>query len=110
VNRSFSGEENLSYVFEEGNIMKMYYAGQEIETIEPIVYTIKEDGDYYILEASYKKKSNGFSSDLLGILTFTGKNQMDLEFFDKKKLPEDLDFTEEVLSFTREGKPSKKKK
>jgi hypothetical protein len=101
VNSSFSGEENLAYLFDDGHVMKMYYAGEEIVTVEPIKYTLKAEGDFYHLEMKYMKKSNNFSADLIGLIEFTGKNQMELEFFDKKNLPEKIEFTEESLTFVR---------
>lgn len=102
VNLSFSGEENLAYQFEENKTVKMYYAGEEMITKEPIEYTLKQDGEYYLLEMNYVQKSNNRSVDLLGLVKFKGKNQMELEFFDKKNLPEELEFTEEALTFVRQ--------
>ncbi|MGB6036468.1 MAG: hypothetical protein WBG42_09370 [Cryomorphaceae bacterium] len=101
VNVSFSGEENLAYLFEEDNTMKLYYAGKEVETEKPIKYTVKKDGDFYLLEMKYTQKSNSLSSDLLGLVKFMGKNKMELEFFDKKNLPEKLEFSEESMTLTR---------
>lgn len=101
INASFSGEENLAYLFNDDHTMKMYYAGEEIVTVEPIHYTLKKVGDLHHLEMKYTKKSNKFTADLLGLVKFTGKNQMKLEFFDKKNLPEEIEFSEEALIFVR---------
>jgi len=101
ANLSFSGEENMAYEFEENKTVKMYYAGEEVITKQPIEYTLKKHGEYYLLEMKYVRKSNNFSVDLLGLVKFKGKNQMELEFFDKKNLPEKLEFTEEALTFVR---------
>jgi hypothetical protein len=101
VNTSFSGDENLAYLFQDDNTVKMYYAGEEILTAEPIKYTLRKDGDFYMIEMKYIKKANNFSADLLGLVKFRGKNQMELEFFEKKNLPESLEFTEESLTFIR---------
>lgn len=101
VNASFSGDENLAYLFQDDNTVKMYYAGEEILTNEPIKYTLRKDGDFHMIEMKYTKKANNFSADLLGLVKFRGKNQMELEFFEKKNLPEKLEFTEESLTFMR---------
>lgn len=101
VNSSLSGDENLAYSFAPDNTMKMYYAGTEIVTTAPIKYVISKKGDRYQLEMSYTRKSNGFSADLIGLVQFTGKDVMELEFFDKRKLPAKMNFTEESLMFVR---------
>jgi len=102
VNSSFSGEENLAYVFSEEGTMTMFYAGNKIETKAPIKYTLKPMGELYHLSFSYEQKLNSFNASVLGLIKFSGKDAMEFETFDKKNLPEKLEFTEESLMFSRQ--------
>jgi hypothetical protein len=102
VNSSFSGDENLAYEFLEGEIVKMYYAGEEITTKKPVGYDLKEKGDFFVMTMEYTNAINGFNANVFGLVKIISKNQMKMEFWDKNKLPEELEFSTESLIFTRE--------
>ncbi|MEM9050456.1 MAG: hypothetical protein AAGC47_00255 [Bacteroidota bacterium] len=102
VNTSFSGDENVAYVFDKDGTMTMFYGGKQIETKEPVTYSLKPAGDLYHLEFAYSKKNSSFSAKVLGLVKFKGTDVMEFETFDKKNLPEELDFTKESLMFSRE--------
>lgn len=101
VNSSFTGEENAAYEFEEGNIMKMYFAGEEIPTAVPIEYDLTEKDEYFLITTSFYNKMNGRSENLIGKLKFLSDDQIKLEFWEKGKAPEEFRFTEEALTFSR---------
>ena len=103
VNSSFTGAENMAYEFEEGNVMKMYYAGKEIPTAQPIVYSLKElDEDRHLIEMKYTNLANNLSADLIGVIVVLGKDKVEMEFWERSAVPEDYAFTEESLIYYRE--------
>jgi hypothetical protein len=50
----------------------------------------------------YTNSINGFNANVFGLVKIISKNQMKMEFWDKNKLPEELEFSTESLIYTRE--------
>jgi len=101
VNTSFSGDENLAYHFIKGNLVKMYYAGQEIPTENPVEYVLKENEDSYLIEMQYINLQNNYKADVVGLIKFLGKDRIEMEFWSKSDVPDKLEFSEESLIYTR---------
>ena len=101
VNTSFTGDENAAYEFQEGNILKMYYAGKEIPTKEPVKYNLTDKDDYRLISMSFFNKMNSRSENLVGRLEFLSDDQIKLEFWEKGRAPKGYAFTNEALTFNR---------
>lgn len=102
VNSGFGGEENLAYDFSKDQFVKMYYAGKEIATKEPIKYELKNYGDSFLIEMSYTIARDNRNVNVIGLVTFLGKDQLEMEFWSKSDIREKVEFTEESLIYTRQ--------
>jgi len=102
VNSGFLGEENLAYDFIKGQEIKMYYAGDQIPTNKPVKYELKKDGDSFVIEMHYVNSINGYNANVVGLIRFLDEDRIEMEFWDKAKLPEDMNFTEESLIYQRQ--------
>ncbi len=102
VNSGFGGEENFAYEFTKGQHVKMYYAGKEVATKEPIKYELKKYGDSFLVEMRYTVAENNLNANVIGLLTFLGDDRIEMEFWSKSDIREKVEFTEESLIYTRQ--------
>jgi len=103
VNRGFTGESNMTYEFQKENVLKIYYAGKELPTADPVEYTLKDLGnDRYRIEMQYINLSNNYSANVVGLIAMLGKDRAEIEIWDRNSVPEKLEFSEESLIFERD--------
>lgn len=93
----------MTYEFQKENVLKIYYAGKELPTADPVEYTLKDLGnDRYRIEMQYINLSNNYSANVVGLIAMLGKDRAEIEIWDRNSMPEKLEFSEESLIFERD--------
>jgi hypothetical protein len=101
VNSSFTGEENLAYEFLQDKKVKIFYAGSQL-TKGAVDYEIKEQGDSYIITIKYQNALNDYNANTIGLMKMIDKDRIEMEFWDRKEVPKEMEFSDESLIYKRE--------
>lgn len=94
--------EMVAYEF-DNNIFKMFYNGEELETLEPIQYKIIENNGRTEIEIEYGSALNNSIEKMYGLVEFLKNGKIKMEFFPfEEQKGKKNDFSEEALIFSKE--------